>query len=116
MAAFETYSTTIRAPTLRPGQIVVCDNLRTHTSARVAAAIAARGWTRWFVPTYAPDYSPIAAAFAQRKAAWRRAAARTVPELHGTICDSRCTSTPTDARTFFRHCGYPIPPGLVQSL
>lgn len=116
MSAFETYITTILAPTLRPGQIVVCDNLSTHKSPRVAAAIAARGCTRWFLPTYSPDYSPIEAAFAKLKAAWRRAAARTVPELYDTICDSLSTITPTDARNFFRNCGYPIPQAMVQSL
>lgn len=83
---------------------------------RVAAAIAARGCRLWFLPTYSPDYSPIEAAFAKLKAAWRRAAARTVAALHDTICDSLLTITPTDARNFFRNCGYPIPPAMVQSV
>ena len=57
--AFEVYVEHILAPTLRPGQIVVVDNLRQHQSERVRRAIEACGAELWFLPAYSPDLNPI---------------------------------------------------------
>ena len=104
--AFETYVEHVLVPALRPGQIVVLDNLSVHHGARVAEPITKRDCEVWFLPSYAPDYSPIELAFAKLKAAWRTAAARTPAALEDAIATSLPTITATDARAFFTDCGY----------
>jgi transposase len=104
--AFETYVEQILAPALRPGQIVVLDNLSVHHGSRIAELITARQCELWFLPSYSPDYSPIEPAFAKLKAAWRKAAARTPAALEDTIATSLPTITAADARAFFTDCGY----------
>jgi transposase len=106
--AFEAYVERLLAPTLRPGQIVVLDNLRQHRSARVRQAIEARGAALWFLPAYSPDLSPIEEAFAKVKALLRQAAARTHAALAAAIWAALAAITPADARGYFTHCGYPI--------
>ncbi len=112
--AFEAFVIQMLVPTLRPGQIVVLDNLRAHQSARVVEAIAAGGCELWFLPSYSPDFSPIEQAFAKLKNAWRQAGARTPEALLEAIATSLPSITPTDARSFFYDCGYSV--ASVQSL
>lgn len=104
--AFETYVEHVLAPALRPGQIVVLDNLSAHHSANVQRIITARQCEVWFLPSYSPDFSPIELAFAKLKQHWRRAGARTIEALYDVISASLPTITATDARHFFAHCGY----------
>jgi transposase len=104
--AMEAYVEHVLAPSLRAGQVVLMDNLSAHKGGRVAELIAARGCELWFLPSYSPDLSPIEQAFAKLKTAWRRAEARTVEMLYETIIASLPTITATDARSFFRDCGY----------
>jgi transposase len=106
--AFETYVAHVLAPALRPGQIVVLDNLSVHHGARVAELIGAKACEVWFLPSYSPDDSPIEPAFAKLKAAWRRSAARTPEALEEAIASSLPTITAADARAFFTDCGYVI--------
>ena len=70
--AVEAYVEQVRAPALRPGQLVILDNLSSHHSARVQRLVAARACEVWFLPSYSPDLSPIEAAFAKLKQAWRK--------------------------------------------
>jgi transposase len=105
----EAYVEALLAPTLRPGQIVVMDNLRQHHSERVRAAIEARGAELWFLPAYSPDYNPIEEAFAKVKALLRSAAARDHEALAAAIWAALRAITPADARGFATHCGYPTP-------
>jgi transposase len=107
--AFETYVEQILAPALRPGQLVVMDNLSVHHSTRVAQLITARQCQVWFLPSYSPDFSPIEPAFAKLKQAWRKAQARTHDALYDTISTTLPTITPEDARGFFADCGYQVP-------
>ena len=65
---FETYVETQLAPTLKPGYIVVCDNLPAHKSAAAEQAIRAKGAWLLFLPPYSPDLNPIEMAFAKLKA------------------------------------------------
>src|SRR5438132_2158267 len=58
-AAFATYIEHVLGPTLRPGQIVLVDNLSAHTAPRIAELLAERGCRLWFLPAYSPDLSPI---------------------------------------------------------
>jgi transposase len=106
-ARFEGYVRHVLAPTLRPGQVVVADNLKAHHSPAVRAAIEARGARFLPLPTYSPDFSPIEEAFSKVKRALRRAQARTDDELRAATWAAFATITPTDAAGWFTHCGYP---------
>jgi len=75
---FEAYVRRVLAPTLRPGDVVVMDNLSSHKRASVRALIEARGARLAFLPPYSPDFNPIEMAFAKLKALLRKAAERTV--------------------------------------
>src|SRR5258708_14142478 len=70
--AFEIYIEQILAPSLQAGQIVILDNLNTHTGEKVRQAIEARGCQLLFLPSYSPDLSPIEEAFSKLKAGWKR--------------------------------------------
>jgi transposase len=104
---FEAYVARLLAPTLRPGQIVVMDNLRQHQGERTRAAIEARGAALWFLPSYSPDLNPIEAAFSKLKALLRTAAARTHEALAAAIWAGLTAITPADAHGYFSHRGYP---------
>src|SRR4051794_33840389 len=80
-AAFNAYVETQLAPTLRPGDVVIADNLSVHKSARAAKALKARGAWFLFLPQYSPDLNPIEMAFAKIKALLRKAATRTFEAL-----------------------------------
>jgi len=69
------------APTLKPGDIVIMDNVATHKVNGVAEAIEAVGATVRYLPQYSPDLNPIEQAFSKLKALLRKAAERTVPTL-----------------------------------
>jgi transposase len=111
---FNSYLEQVLAPTLRPGQIVLTDNLSAHKSERAAEIIASCGCQLRYLPPYSPDYSPIELAFAQIKADLRRAAARTREALEVAIATALGQITAADARAFFKHCGYRFPPDLDQ--
>ena len=105
-AAFVAYLEQVLAPALRPGQVVVLDNLSAHKSERVRTLIEARGAELWYLPAYSPDLSPIEHAFSKLKALLRRAAARTREALEAAIAEGLDQITATDARGWFAHCGY----------
>ena len=105
---FEAYVTHVLAPALRPGQIVVLDNLQAHRSGRTRQAIEARGAALWFLPSYSPDLNPIEEAFSKLKALLRQAAARTQEALAEAIWAAQAAITPADAHGYFTHCGYPV--------
>jgi len=105
-AGFEAYVEHLLAPTLRPGQIVVMDNLKQHRSDRTRALIEARGAELWFLPAYSPDLNPIEEAFSKVKTLLRTAAARAHEALAAAIWAALKAITPADARGYFTHCGY----------
>ena len=107
--AFEAYVEHVLVPALRPGQIVVLDNLSAHRGARVQHLITTAHCELWFLPSYSPDLSPIELAFAKLKQAWRKAQSRTLDELYETIAITLPTITPHDASNFFIDCGYRVP-------
>jgi transposase len=106
-AGVEAYVERCLAPTLRPGEIVVMDNLQQHRGERTRRLIEARGAELWFLPSYSPDLNPIEQAFAKVKALLRTAAARTHEALAAAIWAALRAITPADARGYFTHCGYP---------
>ena len=105
-AAFETYVERCLAPALRPGDIVVMDNLSCHKTAEVARLIAAAGAEVRYLPAYSPDLNPIERLFSKLKAYLRSAAARTVDGLIEAMGDALRAVRPGDILGWFRHSGY----------
>jgi transposase len=108
-AAFEIYVEQLLAPSLRPGQIVILDNLSIHQGPRVKHAIEARGCRLLFLPAYSPDFSPIEEAFSKVKTFLRRQGARTREALQEAIAQALLLITAQDALGWFAHCGYSPP-------
>lgn len=104
--AFLVFVGEILGPTLRPGQIVVLDNLSVHKAAATERLLAARGCQLLFLPPYSPDFSPIELAFSQMKAFLRSAAARTQATLDQAVTAALDLVSAADARAYFRHSGY----------
>lgn len=103
---FETYVETQLAPTLRPGDVVILDNLSSHKSEKAKAILKARGAWFLFLPPYSPDLNPIEMAFAKLKAHLRAAKARTIDALWkavGNICD---LYSPDECTNYLKHAGY----------
>jgi transposase len=107
-AAFQLYVAHFLAPSLRPGQIVVMDNLSAHKNRRVREIITAHGCELWYLPSYSPDLSPIEEAFSKLKELLRRAKARTHEALENAIALALDQLTAADARGYFTHCGYQL--------
>jgi transposase len=105
-ARFEGYVIHRLAPTLRPGQIVVADNLSAHHSERARAAIEACGARLRHLPPYSPDFNPIEEAFSKVKQCLRRARARTDEALRAATWAAFATITAADIAGWFSHCGY----------
>jgi transposase len=102
---FDTYVRTQLAPTLKPGDVVIWDNLNVHKSPRAAAAIAERKAWILFLPRYSPDNNPIEMAFSKLKALLRKQKARTYDDLWkavGKVCD---LFTPQECWNYFRKAG-----------
>jgi transposase len=108
-AAFALYAERLLAPTLRPGQIVVLDNLSAHKSTDARQAIEAVGARLLFLPAYSPDFNPIELAFAKVKERLRTAAERTPDGLFAATAQAIDTVTAADARSFYAHCGFVLP-------
>jgi transposase len=103
---FEAFVERVLVPSLRPGQIVVLDNLSVHKSARANALIQAAGCALVFLPTYSPDLNPIEAAFAKTKQALRRIGARSWESVVAAVGETLRTVTEADARAFFTDAGF----------
>jgi transposase len=103
---FLAYVEQVLVPTLKPGDIVIMDNLRSHKVAGVREAIEAAGATLLFIPPYSPDLNPIEMAFAKLKALLRAKAIRTVEALWNTLGTLVGCFTPKECANFFRHDGY----------
>lgn len=104
--AFLAYVRRVLAPTLRPGDVVVMDNLGCHKSPKVREAIEAAGAELRLLPPYSPDLNPIEFAFSKLKALLRAAAARTREALWTTVGLILDTVTPHEARNLFTAAGY----------
>ena len=91
---------------LRAGDAVLMDNLSTHKSARMTAAIQAREAEVIFLPRYSPDFNPIEGAWSKLKASLRKVAARTPNALDRALARGLARITAAHARGWFRHAGY----------
>jgi transposase len=105
-AWFLAYVEQVLVPTLRPGDIVILDNLAAHKNAAARRAIEAAGAKLLFLPPYSPDLNPIENAFAKLKALLRKAAARTKDHLWKAIAYIIDTFSPKECANYFAAAGY----------
>ncbi len=104
--SFQAYIDQVLVPGLRPGDIVVMDNLGSHKRPSVRAAIEAVGASLLYLPPYSPDFNPIENAFAKLKALLRKAAQRTVDGLWNAIGRISELFSPTECANYFSAAGY----------
>jgi transposase len=95
------------APRLRPGDILIMDNLQTHKTRGVFEAITAREARVLYLPPYSPDLNPIELAFSKVKNELRRRRLRTMDELWNAFGESLDWIAPIEAQHYFQHAGYP---------
>ena len=103
---FRAYVEQQLVPTLRPGDIVILDNLGSHKSAALRRIIRDAGARLWFLPPYSPDLNPIEQAFSKLKGHLRERAARTLDALEDAVRDSLSLFNPLHCRSFLRHAQY----------
>jgi transposase len=104
--AFEAFVREVLVPTLRPGDLVILDNLSSHKGPRIGELVRAAQAELVYLPPYSPDLSPIEPAFSKIKQALRSLGLRIMTELWSTIQPVLDRITPSDAAGYFRHCGY----------
>jgi transposase len=105
---FHAYVEQVLCPTLAPGDVVIMDNLRAHKVAGIRERIEACGAQLIYLPPYSPDLSPIEPCWSKLKTLLRTAQARTRDALDAAIRQVLAAVTPSDARGWFRHCGYTL--------
>ena len=94
------------APALRPGQVLLMDNLSSHKAAGVREAVEAAGAALRHLPSYSPDLNPIEQVFAKLKALLRAAAARTTEALWAAVGRLLASISPAECARYLAHCGY----------
>ena len=103
---FVAYVEQIVVPTLRPGDVVVMDNLRCHKRVGVTRAIERAGCTVRYLPPYSPDLNPIELAFSKLKGMLRKAGKRTIDALWEFLGQALDAFAPDECRRYFQHDGY----------
>jgi transposase len=103
---FETYVEKVLVPELRPGDVVIMDNLSSHKGPNVREMIEAAGAALLYLPPYSPDFNPIENAFAKLKAHLRKAAERTVEGLWSAIGRIVDLYAPEECANYFAAEGY----------
>jgi transposase len=106
--AFLAYVQQFLVPTLRPGDVVIVDNLPSHKVAGVREAIEQAGARLLYLPPYSPDLNPIEQVFAKLKSLLRTAACRTREALWNTIGELLAAFSAEECANYFAHCGYRI--------
>jgi transposase len=110
--SFVAYVEQVLVPSLRPGDVVVLDNLAVHKQPAVRQAIEAAGAQLRFLPPYSPDFNPIELAFAKLKAFLRAARPRSFDQVCALIAAALDRFTPAECRNFIRHSGYRVATAL----
>ena len=111
---FVTYIQDCLVPTLRPGDIVILDNLPAHKRRDARAAIEAAGCELTFLPPYSPDLNPIELAFAKLKKLLRSDGHRTVPKLMTFLESAKTYFRPAECLGYMHHQGYAQPPATTD--
>ena len=104
--SFLAYIEQVLVPTLRPGDIVIIDNLGSHKGKAIRRAIRAAGAKLFFLPAYSPDLNPIEQVFAKLKTLLRKAAERTVEATWKRIGALLETFTPVECTNYLKNAGY----------
>jgi len=104
--SFRLYIDKVLIPTLRPGDIVIMDNLGSHRSSAVRHSLRAAGAKLFFLPKYSPDLNPIEMLFSKLKHGLRKAAKRTEQAVYQAIADLLPTVSPTQCANYFAKAGY----------
>jgi len=107
-AVFEAFTERVLIPALRPGDVVIMDNLGAHRREEIAAAIARVGAQTEYLPAYSPDLNPIEKMWSKVKEFLRAAKARTSDALDAAIEAAFQSVTPQDVAAWFASCGYTI--------
>lgn len=105
---FGAYVRQVLCPFLKPGDVVVMDNLAAHKSEAILALIRQAGAEAVFLPAYSPDLNPIEKMWSKLKNILRSLEARTAESLIAAIAQALHTITPQDALNWFASCGYNI--------
>jgi transposase len=103
---FVAYVEQVLVPALRPGDVVVMDNLPSHKRPGVGRAIEGAGCTLLYLPPYSPDLNPIEPAFSKLKSLLRKAGKRTVDGLWEFLGRALDAFAPQECLNYMRHCGY----------
>lgn len=103
---FLAYLEQVLCPRLRPGQVVIMDNLAAHKVAGVRDRIEACGARLVYLPPYSPDFNPIEQAWSKIKQLLRSAKARSLEALESAVAEALAAVTPENASAWFSHCGY----------
>lgn len=105
---FSTFLEHMLLPTLKPGDVVVLDNVGAHKVPRARELVESMGARLLFMPPYHPELNPIEEAWSKIKNSLRRAEARTIEALDTAIAAAVSAVTPTDAAGWLRHAGYQV--------
>jgi transposase len=98
----------VLVPRLKPGHIVILDNLGAHKVEGARQQIESCGAQLVYLPPYSPDFNPIEQAWSKLKPLLRAVKARLLDQLEPVIAQAIAAITPQNAQAFFRHCGYGI--------
>jgi putative transposase len=107
--SFLQYVEEILGPTLKPGDIVIIDNLGSHKGKAIRQAIRAAGAKLFFLPKYSPDLNPIEKFFAKLKHWLRKAARRTVDAVYNAVAEILPLTSPAECSNNFAQAGYAQP-------
>jgi transposase len=105
---FHVYAEQVLLPTLRPGDMVIMDNLRAHKVAGIREAVEQAGARLLYLPPYSPDLSPIEPCWSTLKTALCTAQARTREALELASAQALASITVSDAHSWFHHCDYAL--------
>lgn len=103
---FRIYVERVLVPTLKPGDIVIMDNLGSHKGKAVRRAIRAAGARLLFLPKYSPDLNPIEQFFSKLKHGLRHAEKTTVEDLFSALGQTLDAVSPSECENYFRNSGY----------
>jgi transposase len=105
---FNAYVEQVLRPTIRPGDVLVLDNLSAHRASRIEEVAGECGAQVLWLAPYSPDFSPIELMWSKIKASMRAAKARTREDLEQALVSALKLITSTDSSGWFRHCGYQV--------
>ena len=111
--SFLQYVEEVLVPTLKPGDIVIIDNLGSHKGKAVRQAIRAAGAKLFFLPKYSPDLNPIEKFFAKLKHWLRKAARRTVDAVYNAVAEILPLTSPAECSNYFAQAGYAQPQSIT---